>query len=107
MNPLFNSSGYLLDSQELRVLQKEGWISLPLTEIADLKTKSSFTGIVVRLSDGRKKSLDLSHLSTRAFSEVRDALRKAHHKHRLAAAGGKTKPEPNQSLQPTAPSGRG
>ncbi len=62
MNPLLNSSGYVLASQELRVLQKDGWVLLPLAEITGLKKKLSFTSVVVRLADGRKKSLDLSHL---------------------------------------------
>ena len=84
MNPLFSSSGYRLDTEELRVLQKEGWVSVRLTEIAEVK-KPSFASAVVRFVDGRTKSLDLSHLSTKAFSEVVDALKKAVHDHRESA----------------------
>jgi len=96
MNPLLNSSGYVLDSRELRVLQKNGWVLLPLAEIANVKKGLSFTSMVVRMSDGKKKSLDLSHLSTKGFSEVSDALDKARHHHRVLAAQGRTKKEPNQ-----------
>jgi len=83
MNPVFNRSGYVLDAQELRVLQKDGWVSLPLSEIADVKP-ASFATVLVRLADGRKKSLDLSHLSTRAFAKVSAALKQAHHHRRMA-----------------------
>lgn len=85
MSPLFNSSGYVLSSQELRVLQKEGWISLQLSEIAEVK-KPSFTTAVVRLADGKKRSLDLSHLGAKAFSDVVDALKKAAHDSRVTAS---------------------
>ena len=83
--PLLNRSGYVLDTQELRLLQKDGWLSLPLTEIAEVK-KPSFATAVVRFTDGRKKSLDLSQLSTEAFSAVIDVPKKAVHDHRSAAA---------------------
>jgi hypothetical protein len=83
--PLLNRSGYLLDSQKLRLLQKDGWLSLPLAEIAELK-KPTFASAIVRFTDGKKKSLDLSHLSTEAFSAVIDALKKAVHDHRIASA---------------------
>jgi hypothetical protein len=82
MNPLFNSSGYILDSQELRILQKDGWVSLPLSNIARVK-KTSLTEAIVHLADGRKKILDLSHLSTKAFSEVSAALDSAMHDYRV------------------------
>ena len=88
MNPLFNSSGYVLDSRELRVLQKGGWVSLPLAEIAEIK-KRSFATFVVRLSDGKRSVLELSHLSTEAFTKVSDALKKSLHDRRSTAANRK------------------
>jgi hypothetical protein len=85
MNPLFNSSGYVLDARELKVLQKDGWISLPLAEIVELK-KHSLATFVVRLSDGRKMIVELSHLSTDAFAKVSGALKKALQDYRATIA---------------------
>ena len=82
--PLLNRSGYVLDSRELKILQREGWLALPLTEIAEVK-KPSLTTAIVRLGDGRTQILDLAHLSTKGFSEVVDALREAA-RHRRAVA---------------------
>lgn len=96
MNPLFNSSGYVLEKGELRLLQKEGWVSVQLADIAEVK-KPTFASAVVRLADGRRKSLDLSHLSPAAFSEISSAFETAVHTHRTVAA----KKEPIQPPQTT------
>jgi hypothetical protein len=85
MNPVLNTSGYVLEKGELRILQKEGWVSVRLAEIAEVK-KPTFASAIVRLTDGRRKSLDLSHLSTAGFSEVSSALEAAVRSHRTTAA---------------------
>ena len=85
MNHLLNASGYVLDSQELRVLQKEGWVCLKLVEIAEVK-KHSFATFEVRLADGKRKSLELAHLGTDSFSAVSEALKNAVHDFHAAAA---------------------
>ena len=85
MNPVFNTSGYVLEKGELRLLQKEGWVSVQLADIAEVK-KPTFASAIVRLADGRRKSLDLSHLSTAAFSEVSAAFDTAVRTHRAVAA---------------------
>ena len=85
MNPLFNSSGYILDSQELRILQKDGWVSLPLSAITHVK-KPSLTTAIIHLADGRKKILDLSHLGTKGFSEVCATLDSAMHDYRIKSS---------------------
>jgi hypothetical protein len=84
-SPILSRSGYVLDSQELKILQPDGWLTLPLSEIAEVK-KPSFAKAIVRLADGRRKTLDLSQLGTKGFSEVVDALKKAAHDHRALAA---------------------
>jgi len=48
--------------------------------------KSSFATFVLRLSDGKRKSLELAHLSTNSFSEVSEALKKAAHDYHAAAS---------------------
>lgn len=85
MNPVLNTSGYVLEKGELRLLQKEGWVSVLLAEVAEIK-KPTFASTVVRLTDGRRKRLDLSHLSTAGFSDVRSALEDAVRSHRIAVA---------------------
>ncbi len=85
MNPLFSTSGYTLDSHELRILQKDGWVSISLTKVVGIK-KPSFASAKVRFIDGRSAILDLSNLSTTGFSEVVEALQKAVHEQRVASA---------------------
>ena len=97
MNPVLNTSGYVLEKGELRLLQKEGWVSVRLVEIAEVK-KPSLASTVVRFCDGRRKSLDLAHLSTAGYSKVSSALEAAVRSHRTAAA----KKEPIQSPQRNA-----
>jgi len=81
ISKILNVSGYTLDSSELALLQKDGWVKLQLAEIAEVK-KPSLTSAVVRLADGRTKALDLSQLSTDSFAKVSDALNEAVHAHR-------------------------
>lgn len=85
MNPVLNRSGYIMEKGELRLLQKEGWVSVRLAEVAELK-KPTFASAVVRLTDGKRKTLDLSHLSTAGFSDVRSALEGAVRSYRIALA---------------------
>lgn len=83
--PVLNRSGYLLEADALWLLQTEGWVSLRLDDVAQLKQVSVATA-VLRLSDGRKKTLTLSHLSTRGYSAVIAALKHAVRQHREAHA---------------------
>jgi len=87
-SPILNRSGFVLDSHELRVLQKDGWVTLPLAEIAEVK-KSFLATAIVRLASGGRKTLDLSHLSTKGFAEVTDAMKKAVHDRRASASQAK------------------
>jgi hypothetical protein len=96
MDPVFNTSGFVLEKDELRLLQKEGWVSVRFAEIAEVK-KPSMVSALVRFSDGRRKSLDLSHLSTAGYSSVSAALEDAVRRHRIAAA----KKEPIQPAETT------
>lgn len=96
MNPIFNTSGYVLEKAELRILQKEGWVSVRFAEVAAVK-KPSLVSAVVRFSDGRRKSLDLSRLTAAGYSEVSAALEAAVRLHRAAAA----KKEPIQAAETT------
>lgn len=85
MNPVLNTSGYVLENGELRLLQKEGWVFVRLAEVAEVK-KPTLASAVVRLIDGRRKALDLSHLSTAGFSEVSATLETAVRSYRKAVA---------------------
>lgn len=88
MNPfktIFNRSGFVLEADVLRVMQKDGWVDLPLGEVAEIK-KPSFGVALVRLTDGRTRTLDLSHLSVAAFHEIMTALHGAVHEHRIVAS---------------------
>ncbi len=84
MNPLFNTSGYTLKDGELRLLQKESWAVVRLSEVIKVK-KPTLTSAVIRLTDGRRITLDLSHLSTAAFTEVNGAIEDAARHHRSAS----------------------
>ena len=76
MNPLFNSAGYTLKDRVLRVLQVEGWVEVPLCEVSELKMPSA-SSVIVRLSDGRRKVLNLTRLSVDGYRDVTTALKDA------------------------------
>jgi len=76
MNPLFSTSGYTLNDHVLRILQREGWIEIPLDGISELKIPFA-SSATVKLADGRRWTLDLTHLNLDAYHEVIAALRDA------------------------------
>ena len=82
--PALSRSGYLLEQDGLWLLQKSGWISVSLGDVTHFKQPSLAT-VQLRLTDGRKKILDLSHLSTSGLSRIVSALKSAAHKHRVAS----------------------
>ena len=83
--PILNRSGYLLEEDALWLLQKDGWVSIALRDIAQVKQVSVAT-TALRLADGRKKTLTVSHLSAKGLSAVVAALKKAAHEHRVTNA---------------------
>jgi hypothetical protein len=85
MTPLVSLKKYTIAKGVLRVLQSEGWVSLTLAEIAELK-KPSFTRVVVRFHSGQTKTLDLAQLSTKSFSTVIETLMQAVHDHRVRSS---------------------
>jgi hypothetical protein len=100
MNPVFNASGYVLTKGEVRLLQKEDWVSVQLADIAEVK-KPTFGSAVVRMADGRRQTLDLSHLSPAAFADISTAFDTAVRVHRAVAAAQR----PIQPLETTGGSG--
>ena len=76
MAPLFSVKKYSVSEGMLRVLQKDGWVSLPLADVTELK-KHSLTRAVVRLSSGKTAILDFSQFSTDAFSAIVETLQRA------------------------------
>ena len=85
MPPLFSIKKYSVREGMLRVLQKDGWVSLPLADVTELK-KHSLTRVVVRLSSGKTAMLDLSQFSTDAFSATLETLHRAVHDYRVRSS---------------------
>lgn len=76
MPPLFTVSGFTLEPGCLRILQKEGWVAIALADVAGVKAPLA-AEVVVRLADGRRQQLDLTHLSLAGFRTVKAALQAA------------------------------
>ena len=76
MRPLINVSGYTLNAEKLSVLQKEGWVDLPLREVAHIKAPLP-SSVTIRLATGLRRQLDLTHLSADGYAKVIETLHRA------------------------------
>ena len=73
---LSDSARYKVEGTRVRVLQSDGWIEIDLDQVSTIRTRS-MSGIFVKLADGRRYTLDLTHLSVDGYKSAVASLKAA------------------------------